>query len=146
MDCFCCSNCGKITTPVHVVDKSTKLHTLFDRIHLIDTRFGVLKRDAEIAMLRGISLDEVGRRSGLAVPFLKGGLGIEQIHLARPAFHEHEDDVLRFLRGPGRIDRDVNLLEKVGNCSDVVFVAVRNQERPQLLLVGQQVGKIRNEK
>ncbi len=48
-------DCGKITTPVHVVDKSTKLHTLFDRIHLIDTRFEVLKRDAEIAMLRALS-------------------------------------------------------------------------------------------
>lgn len=44
-------DCGKITTPVHVVDKATKLHTLFDRIHLLDTRFEVLKRDAEIAML-----------------------------------------------------------------------------------------------
>lgn len=45
-------DCGKITTPVHVVDKATKLHTLFDRIALIDTRFEVLKRDAEIATLR----------------------------------------------------------------------------------------------
>jgi HD-GYP domain-containing protein (c-di-GMP phosphodiesterase class II) len=45
-------DCGKITTPVHVVDKSTKLQTIFDRIHLLDTRFEVLKRDAEIAMLR----------------------------------------------------------------------------------------------
>jgi len=45
-------DCGKVTTPVHVVDKATKLHTLFDRIHLIDTRFEVLKRDAEISALR----------------------------------------------------------------------------------------------
>lgn len=45
-------DCGKITTPVHVVDKSTKLQTLFDRIGLIDTRFEVLKRDQEIAALR----------------------------------------------------------------------------------------------
>jgi len=45
-------DCGKITTPVHVVDKSTKLETIFDRIHLLDTRFEVLKRDAEISMLR----------------------------------------------------------------------------------------------
>lgn len=44
-------DCGKITTPVHVVDKSTKLHTLFDRIELLDTRFEVLKRDSEIALL-----------------------------------------------------------------------------------------------
>ncbi|MDO8988230.1 MAG: HD domain-containing phosphohydrolase [Sideroxyarcus sp.] len=46
-------DCGKITTPVHVVDKSTKLQTIFDRIHLLDTRFEVLKRDAEIEMLKG---------------------------------------------------------------------------------------------
>ena len=45
-------DCGKVTTPVHVVDKATKLQTLFDRIHLIDTRFEVLKRDAEISVLR----------------------------------------------------------------------------------------------
>ena len=44
-------DCGKITTPVHVVDKSTKLETIFDRIHLLDVRFEVLKRDARIAML-----------------------------------------------------------------------------------------------
>ena len=46
-------DCGKITTPVHVVDKSTKLQTISDRIHQIDTRFEVLKRDAEIAGLKG---------------------------------------------------------------------------------------------
>ncbi len=46
-------DCGKVTTPVHVVDKATKLQTIFDRIGLIDTRFEVLKRDAEIAFLRG---------------------------------------------------------------------------------------------
>src|SRR5436190_13386676 len=45
-------DCGKVTTPVHVVDKATKLETLFDRIYLIDTRFEVLRRDAEIALLR----------------------------------------------------------------------------------------------
>lgn len=45
-------DCGKISTPVHVVDKATKLETLFDRIHLIDTRFEILKRDAEIEYLK----------------------------------------------------------------------------------------------
>ena len=45
-------DCGKVTTPVHVVDKATKLQTLFDRMQLIDTRFEVLKRDLEIAALR----------------------------------------------------------------------------------------------
>ncbi|WP_055074998.1 HD family phosphohydrolase [Pseudanabaena sp. 'Roaring Creek'] len=44
-------DCGKVTTPVHVIDKATKLETIFDRIHLINTRFEVLKRDAEISFL-----------------------------------------------------------------------------------------------
>jgi response regulator RpfG family c-di-GMP phosphodiesterase len=45
-------DCGKVTTPVHVVDKATKLQTLFDRMQLVDTRYEVLKRDLEIAALR----------------------------------------------------------------------------------------------
>ena len=45
-------DCGKVTTPVHVVDKATKMQTIFDRISLLDTRFEVVRRDAEIAALR----------------------------------------------------------------------------------------------
>ena len=45
-------DCGKITTPVHVIEKSTKLETITDRIHTIDTRFEVLKRDATIRSLQ----------------------------------------------------------------------------------------------
>jgi HD-GYP domain-containing protein (c-di-GMP phosphodiesterase class II) len=45
-------DCGKVTTPVHVVDKATKLETIFDRIHLVETRIEVLKRDAEIELLK----------------------------------------------------------------------------------------------
>ncbi len=51
-------DCGKVTTPVHVVDKATKLQTLFDRIELVETRLEVLKRDAEIEMLRAGSTPE----------------------------------------------------------------------------------------
>ena len=45
-------DCGKIITPEHVIDKATKLETIFDRIHLLETRFEVLKRDQEIAYLK----------------------------------------------------------------------------------------------
>jgi HD-GYP domain-containing protein (c-di-GMP phosphodiesterase class II) len=56
-------DCGKVTTPVHVVDKATKLETLFDRIQLIDTRFEVLKRDVEIEALRkGLDEREIRER------------------------------------------------------------------------------------
>jgi hypothetical protein len=44
-------DCGKVSTPVHVVDKATKLQTIYDRIGVINTRFEVIKRDAEIRML-----------------------------------------------------------------------------------------------
>ena len=41
-------DCGKVTTPEYVVDKATKLETIYDRINTVDTRFEVLKRDAKI--------------------------------------------------------------------------------------------------
>ena len=48
-------DCGKITTPEYVVDKATKLETIYDRIHEVRMRFEVLKRDAEIDYWKGIS-------------------------------------------------------------------------------------------
>ena len=45
-------DCGKVATPPHVVDKGTKLETIFDRIELIKTRMELLKKDAEIAFLK----------------------------------------------------------------------------------------------
>ena len=56
-------DCGKVTTPVHVVDKATKLQTIFDRITLVDTRFEILKRDAEIARLNN-RLNSPDNRAG----------------------------------------------------------------------------------
>lgn len=59
-------DCGKVTTPVHVVDKSTKLETIYDRIHLVDTRFEVLRRDAEIELLKKrVELLESGDKNRL---------------------------------------------------------------------------------
>ena len=47
-------DCGKITTPEHIVDKGTKLETIYNRIHEIRTRFEVLWRDAEIQYLYAV--------------------------------------------------------------------------------------------
>ncbi len=41
-------DCGKITTPEHIIDKGTKLETIYNRIHEVRMRFEVLWRDAEI--------------------------------------------------------------------------------------------------
>jgi HD-GYP domain-containing protein (c-di-GMP phosphodiesterase class II) len=42
---------GKIITPEHVVDKSTKLETIFDRVHLIEAKYEIFKRDTKIKAL-----------------------------------------------------------------------------------------------
>jgi HD-GYP domain-containing protein (c-di-GMP phosphodiesterase class II) len=55
-------DCGKVTTPEYVVDKATKLETIYDRIHEVRTRFEVLKRDAEIRCWQQIA-DGGGRES-----------------------------------------------------------------------------------
>jgi HD-GYP domain-containing protein (c-di-GMP phosphodiesterase class II) len=47
-------DCGKVTTPEYVVDKATKLETIYNRIHEIRMRFEVVKRDAEIAYLNAV--------------------------------------------------------------------------------------------
>ena len=64
-------DCGKVTTPEYVVDKATKLETIYDRIHEIRMRFEVLKRDAEIECWQQIAegsnkeqlLDDLARQN-----------------------------------------------------------------------------------
>ncbi|MBT4020062.1 MAG: GAF domain-containing protein [Alphaproteobacteria bacterium] len=51
-------DCGKVTTPEYVVDKSTKLETIYDRVETVRTRFEVAKRDAEIDYLRALQADD----------------------------------------------------------------------------------------
>ncbi len=48
-------DCGKVTTPEYVVDKATKLETIYDRIHEVRMRFEVLKRDNEIKCWQNIA-------------------------------------------------------------------------------------------
>ena len=48
-------DCGKVTSPEYVVDKPTKLETLYNRIHEVRMRFEVLWRDAELAYWRGLA-------------------------------------------------------------------------------------------
>ncbi len=54
-------DCGKITTPVHVVDKATKLETIHDRIELVAARFDALTREARIrALERRLAGEDAG--------------------------------------------------------------------------------------
>lgn len=44
-------DCGKVTTPEHIINKATKLETITDRIRLVEARFEILRRDRRIRML-----------------------------------------------------------------------------------------------
>lgn len=48
-------DCGKVTSPEHIIDKSTKLETIYNRIHEVRMRFEVLLRDAQIAFWQGVA-------------------------------------------------------------------------------------------
>lgn len=96
-------DCGKVTTPVHVVDKATKLQTIFDRIHLVDTRIEVLKRDAEIEMLKAIADDEDREEQ-------------ERRCRLRIALYEEDRDFLRRMNigGERMSDEDVARVQRIG--------------------------------
>ena len=58
-------DCGKVATPTHIMDKATKLETLFDRVHLIETRFEIVVRDFNIKLLEELLNEQAG--SGRAI-------------------------------------------------------------------------------
>ena len=47
-------DCGKVTTPEYVVDKATKLETIYNRIHEIRNRFEIVKRDRVIEHMKKV--------------------------------------------------------------------------------------------
>lgn len=51
-------DCGKILSPEHIIDKATRLETIFNRIHEVRTRFEVLWRDAEIEYWQKLAAGE----------------------------------------------------------------------------------------
>ncbi|HEY0295914.1 MAG TPA: HD domain-containing phosphohydrolase [Bordetella sp.] len=58
-------DCGKLTTAEYIVDKATKLETIYDRLHEIRMRFELLKANAWTAYWRGVA--EGGNPQTLAV-------------------------------------------------------------------------------
>jgi HD-GYP domain-containing protein (c-di-GMP phosphodiesterase class II) len=132
-------DCGKMVTPVHVVDKATKLETIFDRIHLVDTRFEVLLRDAEIRALRakceagadtGAIDEELARERALLLDerdFLRrANVGGEGMSLA------DQQRVLQIGRrrwiGPDGVERDLLDDDEIVNLT-VRFGTLTEEER-----------------
>src|SRR5450830_1698974 len=48
-------DCGKVTSPEHIVDKATKLELIGNRIHEVRLRFELLWRDAEITCWQALA-------------------------------------------------------------------------------------------
>jgi HD-GYP domain-containing protein (c-di-GMP phosphodiesterase class II) len=92
-------DCGKVTTPVHVIDKATKLETIFDRIHLVNTRFEILKRDAEVTFLhQKIAAIESGNLSIIS--------DLEESFNQKIAQYSSDQDFLRVCNIGGEFMRD----------------------------------------
>ncbi|HKY35948.1 MAG TPA: HD domain-containing phosphohydrolase [Polyangiaceae bacterium] len=72
-------DCGKVVTPVHVMDKSKKLETIFDRIETVRARFEVLTRDAR---LRAYARDRAGEDPALVASDLEKELSTLREDLA----------------------------------------------------------------
>ena len=60
-------DCGKITTPEHIVDKGTKLEANYNRIHEVRMRFEVLWRDAEIEFLQSQLAEDADKEQALQI-------------------------------------------------------------------------------
>ena len=56
---------GKVTTPVHIMDKATKLETIYNRLHTIELRFELEKKDVEILFLQN-AIDETTKNEKIA--------------------------------------------------------------------------------
>ena len=90
-------DCGKVTTPEYVMDKATKLETIFDRIHLIDSRFEQIKSQREIAYLR------------MAIETAKSGNMLNMKSL--------EDDILALKKA---LDADRNFIRRMNIGSEAM--------------------------
>lgn len=101
-------DCGKITTPEHIIDKGTKLETIYNRIHEIRMRFEVLWRDAEIDYW--VQLSEQGNEQ---VPKLKAALQAYQQQLQQDFEFVAQCNV----GGESLSDADIERLRQLANQS-----------------------------
>lgn len=115
-------DCGKIITPVHIMNKHTKLETVFDRLELIQTRFEVLKREALIARLVK-KLEWYEKKA----PQLKGE--------REEAFKEIESN---FEKEIAKLNLDLHLIEK---CNKAEFVTA--EMAAEVRKMGSQVWKLK---
>jgi len=149
---------GKITTPEWVVDKPTKLTTIFDRIDLVRTRFGLIRAEAETAALRrrvaelecgaavpGKPEDETARQLG-EIDADTAFLG--QVNLPGEFMSDEDLQRLREIAGrkqyaaadgqpPLTDDELYNLSIRKGNLNDEEYKKIKDHAAMSLKMLGQ---------
>ena len=122
-------DCGKITTPVHVVDKATKLATIFDRIALVDLRLTVIERDARAAMFERIAGGTPRAAAQADFAAEKAALDDDRRFLAQANIGSErmsDDDVARVERIARRRFRDHDGIERpVLNADETENLCIR---------------------
>jgi len=94
-------DCGKVVTPEYVMDKSTKLETIYDRIHLVEHRFEILLRDLEISYLKD------------CIQAMQQNRSTDQLKAQFELDSEHLKDDLKFIQkvnAGGEFMRDEDIL------------------------------------
>ena len=136
-------DCGKITTPEYVVDKGTKLETIFDRISLVDLRFEILKRDAMIATLKSKLKNTNG--SGDIDQALESDKSLQE-ELKR-LLKEREDIRAYNVGGEVLADTDLDRIEEIASRTysdpDQETVSLLSDEEVQYLQIGRGTLSIR---
>ena len=119
---------GKITTPEYVVDKATKLQTIFDRLELIKARFQVIEKSIENDMLKQkiMLLQESPDADKAAMAEIER-TAQNCINILKEDF-----DVIRSANTPGEF-MDEEKIDKVKAIANKTYVQ-DNEERPYLTL------------
>ncbi|HUP94054.1 MAG TPA: HD domain-containing phosphohydrolase, partial [Burkholderiales bacterium] len=117
-------DCGKVTTPEFVVDKATKLETIYDRIHEVRMRFEVLKRDAEIEYLKA-------RLEGGDQPKLKAAFEAQLKALDEDFAFIGECNVGGEFMAPARIERMQKIAQRkyTRTLSDRIGISLAERQR-----------------
>lgn len=106
-------DCGKVATPEYIMDKSTKLETVFDRISIVEHRFEIAKRDVELAHLKKIAVAVTEKEK-------------EQLHQSLSDQISELDEALRFVKkvnvgGEFMSDTDQQHLETIAQLAQVTI-------------------------
>ena len=125
---------GKITTPEYVVDKSTKLQTIFDRINIVETRFALITKLIENKYLnRKLDLLQKGADSK-EIESLDSGLESELGNLLS------DFELIRSSNLPGeflsddKISRLKEIASKTYTLSDVEHPYITDEELENLFV------------